>query len=140
MAKVSDKIRDSVRKRAQGYCEYCKRSEEMMGEIFDIDHIESIATGGTSAENNLCLACSPCNGSKSKFVTGIDPDTKKEETLYNPRTQKWTDHFRFSDDYGEINGLTPTGRATINRLKLNRPFIVLARRRWRKYGWNPPLD
>ncbi|MDQ7025003.1 MAG: HNH endonuclease signature motif containing protein [Anaerolineae bacterium] len=123
MAKVPDKIRDSVRKRADYYCEYCKRWEDMMGDIFEIDHIKSLVEGGSSDEENLCLACSRCNSSKSKSLTGIDRSTGNEELLFNPRTQKWSDHFRFSDDYGEIIGLTPTGRATVQRLKFNLDFI-----------------
>ncbi len=35
-------------------------------------------------------------------------------------------------------GLTATGRATIQRLKMNRPAVVGARKEWLEAGWHPP--
>jgi hypothetical protein len=45
--------------------------------------------------------------------------------LYNPRTQKWDEHFEMRD--GVIVGKTPTGRATIQALQLNEPEPVAVR-------------
>lgn len=137
---MSENLRQFVRKRAKYHCEYCKRSEEVQGDRFHIEHIVPRSAGGETREDNLCLACDLCNGSKYNFQTGIDPETNDEVPLFNPRIQEWSDHFKISDDYREIIGLTATGRATINRLKINRDYVVRARQGWRGAGWNPPLD
>ena len=43
-------------------CRYCSAPLNGMGEI---DHLTPIARGGTNKENNLTLACSSCNKSKT---------------------------------------------------------------------------
>jgi len=60
--------------------------------------------------------------------------------LFNPRTQRWLDHFAWDDRDTRIVGLTPTGRATVDALKLNNAYIVPARRLWVQAGWHPPKD
>jgi hypothetical protein len=37
-----------------------------------------------------------------------------------------------------IVGLTSVGRATVEALKMNNPYIVPARRLWIIAGWHPP--
>jgi hypothetical protein len=63
--------------------------------------------------------------------------------LFNPRQQKWSEHFIWSADGIKIIGITPTGRATCERLDLNdenhnQGWIQKARRFWVKGGWHPP--
>ena len=58
--------------------------------------------------------------------------------LFDPRRQVWADHFRWSEAGDEIVGLTPTGRATVAVLQLNRPVRMIARRAWVSVGWHPP--
>ena len=48
------------------------------------------------------------------------------------------EHFAWSDAGDRIVGLTPTGRATVVALQLNRPILVHARRAWTSVGWHPP--
>jgi len=48
--------------------------------------------------------------------------------IFNPRTQAWSDHFVWSKDGLHVVGLTPTGRATILELDLNRDRLVNIRR------------
>jgi len=45
--------------------------------------------------------------------------------LFNPRTDAWSDHFRF--DGPLLTGATPRGRATVNVLSINLPIRVAAR-------------
>lgn len=45
----------------------------------------------------------------------------------NPRTQKWSDHFRLQD--ARINGITPEGRTTVYLLKLNSNERIAERQR-----------
>ena len=60
--------------------------------------------------------------------------------LFNPRTQQWSEHFVWSADKTTIQGITPTGRATVMVLRMNRTVIVLARQRWVSVGWHPPAE
>ena len=47
--------------------------------------------------------------------------------IFDPRTDDWNNHFILTDDY-LINGLTATGRATVQLLAMNRPAIVAIRK------------
>jgi hypothetical protein len=42
----------------------------------------------------------------------------------------WEQHFHVDAETGEIDGLSPIGRVTVVRLRLNRTRHVNARRRW----------
>jgi hypothetical protein len=59
-------------------------------------------------------------------------------TILNPRMQRWEDHFAWSHDGTRIIGQTPTGRATVQALRMNDDLIVKARERWVKGSWWPP--
>src|SRR5438876_738912 len=50
-------------------------------------------------------------------VTGIDPVGKEIVALFHPRRDEWSQHFRFNGLH--IEGITPTGRATVRLLTLN---------------------
>ena len=102
-------------------------------------HIEHINPSGGEQSDNLCLACPNCNLSKASATTAEDPETGKEASLFNPRDQVWDEHFEWEDDYALIRGLTSIGRATVARLKMNRPRIVLARKRWVLAGLHPVI-
>jgi hypothetical protein len=56
--------------------------------------------------------------------SGVDPKTGQRIRVFNPRSQAWADHFRWSDDLLTIVGVTPTGRATVNLLQMNRPSAL----------------
>jgi hypothetical protein len=45
--------------------------------------------------------------------------------LYHPRRDRWDTHFVWSDDFLLIVGLTPTGRATVATLFLNRESAAM---------------
>jgi hypothetical protein len=47
-------------------------------------------------------------------------------------------HFGWIDGEIHIRGLSPVGRATVIRLKMNRPVMVIARQRWVEGGYHPP--
>lgn len=106
--------------------------------LFHVDHILPVARGGTDHESNLCLACELCNLYKWAKTEGVDPVTGIVVKLFNPRLQKWLDHFSWSEDGLEIVGLTPIGRATIGALRLNNPLALTVRGNWIKAGWHPP--
>ncbi len=105
----------------------------------EIEHIIPIAQGGTNDETNLWLACPLCNSHKSDKISAVDPETSEMYPLFNPRTQRWQDHFRWSDDGIRIIGLTPVGRATTAALHFNDDAdALIVRSYWVIAGWHPP--
>lgn len=128
-------IRHEVYQRANACCEYCQTCEDNIGQAL---HIEHINPNGDDDLNNLCLACANCNFSKSDAKRAIDPLTQVKVTLYNPRTEKWHEHFEWIEQGIYIAGKTAIGRATVTRLKMNRDRIVRARWRWIQLGFHPP--
>ena len=63
---------------------------------------------------NLAWACPSCNLHKSNRVEVESPDVCEAVPLFNPRTDRWNDHFCWDGYY--ITGLTPIGRATVDAL------------------------
>lgn len=135
---IPDALRDQVRRRANYRCEYCQTPEWLIGAEHEVDHIMPRSQGGATDADNLCSACSPCNGNKRTNVSGIDLQTGERVALFHPRQQRWQDHFMWSPDGTQIVGLTPYGRATIEVLKLNHPLILVARSVWVSTGLHPP--
>ena len=58
--------------------------------------------------------------------------------LYHPRRDRWDEHFAWSDDFTLIVGLTPTRRATVETLLLNRDGVMNLRRLLYARGEHPP--
>ena len=92
---------------------------------FHIDHIIARKHGGSSLRSNLAYACFHCNTHKGPNIASLDPATGRLTPLYHPRTDHWTQHFAWQGAL--IDGLTPTGRATIQTLVLNLPLLVAVR-------------
>lgn len=128
-------IKLRVYQRANGCCEYCQTCEGNTAQAMHTEHIDPF---GGDILDNLCLACSNCNLSKARATSAIDPETKEVVNLFNPRTQNWHEHFEWIDDGLILKGITSTGRATIQRFKMNQPRVLIARRRWIMGGFHPP--
>jgi hypothetical protein len=111
-----------------------------MGIRLQVDHIIPEKLDGATSEENLCLACPSCNRSKWKHDHAPDPVSKQILPLFNPNTQDWFEHFRWSEDGTIIIGLTPCGRATVFALQLNNPYMVRAREFWVKANEHPPRE
>lgn len=138
-------IYEFIRQRAKFRCEYCHYPELLSSAPLSVDHIQPKSLGGSDEPNNLALACRRCNERRYNFITGIDPTTEIEASLFNPRQEQWASHFIWSADSLKILGTTPTGRATCNRLDLNddrreEPFIQNSRALWRAAQLHPPDD
>lgn len=116
---ISDELKNKIRRDAGNRCGYCLTPQEIISMLFEIKHLHPIAEGGTDDEENLWLACRNCNGFKHAKTHTVDPQTKREVPIFNPRTQNWNEHFKFSKDQTEIIGKTACGRATVIALKLN---------------------
>jgi hypothetical protein len=131
-------LRDRVRRQAGDRCGYCQSAQRYVFGPLEIDHLLPTARGGTDDEENLWLACRLCNGYKSDHTHGRDAVTGEEVRLFNPRLQRWADHFAWSADGTQMRGLTPCGRATVLVLQLNNVLAVMVRREWVAAGWYPP--
>ena len=105
-----------------------------------VDHIIAKVLGGRDSLDNLCAACYRCNEFKGAKITGHDPVSGGIVALFNPRTQKWHEHFRWENGGTYIIGHTPTGRATVIELRLNNDYVVDSRVLWITYGEHPPMD
>jgi hypothetical protein len=126
-----------VARRAGHRCEYCRAPEAVFNFPFEVEHVIPASRGGADDRGNLCLACRACNLRKSDRLVYRDELTQGEVALFHPREQRWEDHFVVDHNWGEIQGTTPTGRATVSCLDLNHPFQLTARQIWIRLGLFP---
>ncbi|MCB0086535.1 MAG: HNH endonuclease [Caldilineaceae bacterium] len=136
-SRVTAGQRVAVKARAQNCCEYCWSQEDYSPDSFSVEHITPITKGGTSEDYNLANACQGCNNRKFISTDALDPQTGDMAPLFHPRRDQWPDHFAWNEDFTLIIGLTPTGRATINKLDLNRSGVVNLRRLLVEQGLHP---
>jgi hypothetical protein len=124
------RLRPWVAERARYRCEYCLAPEPLSNSALEVNHIEPRAQGGTDDESNLALACRACNGSKATSIAAPDPLTGAVVRLFNPRIDRWRQHFVVDARSGEIVGQTDIGRATTARLHMNETQQRRARLLW----------
>jgi hypothetical protein len=111
-----------------------------MGVRLILDHLTARTRGGPDDEHNLWPSCQPCNGFKQARSEAHDPISGDVVPLFNPRRQRWVEHFAWVDGARRIEGRTAIGRATVAALRLNRDELVEARGFWIEAGWHPPAD
>lgn len=128
----------AVAERARYCCEYCLSQVAYSPDPFSVDHIIPRANGGDNGLDNLAFACLGCNNQKFTSTTAIDPATGATVPLYHPRQHDWHGHFSWDDDLLLLIGLTPIGRATIERLDLNRKGVINLRAVLGAIGKHPP--
>jgi HNH endonuclease len=137
---LSAAVRARVRAKAHNRCGYCQSSQHYVLGVLEIDHIIPKARRGSDEEANLWLACRMCNSFKGTQMTARDPLRGRRVRLFNPRRQRWSRHFQWSEDGTRILGRTSCGRATVIALQLNHVIAVMVRREWVAAGWHPPGD
>jgi hypothetical protein len=137
---VSKALRDIVSAAAKYRCGCCLSSQWIVGSPLEIEHLIPEAMGGLTVEDNLWLACSQCNDRKSTRILVVDPLSAELVRLFDPRRDRWSDHFAWNNDGTHIVGQTPKGSATALALDLNRAELVIARKAWVSVGWHPPND
>lgn len=119
-------IRQQVRERASGRCEYCRIPDQYSSAPFQIDHIIPIKRhGGSDGLDNMAWACPHCNRTKETDVGGYD-DAGLLTPLFNPRTHIWNEHF-YMDEAAMITSISSIGQVTIRLLDLNQPLSVQVR-------------
>ena len=128
-----------VAERARGCCEYCQSQARFALQPFSVEHIVPKSQGGKATLDNLALACQGCNNHKYNKTRGPDPISGETVPLYHPREQRWSEHFSWDVDFTLIIGLTPSGRATVEVLQLNREGLVNLRRVLYAMGEHPPM-
>ena len=129
-------LRRAVIQRAGNRCEYCGLAQAGQEAAFHLDHIKPFVAGGKNTLNNLALACVSCSLRKSARQTATDPQTGAIVPLFNPRGDSWRLHFRWNGV--RLMGVSPTGRATVAALKLNRSIALAIRREEFERHRHPP--
>lgn len=125
MSDVDPALRDLVRSRAGGLCEYCRIPERFTLAEHEIDHVIAVKHGGRATAENLALCCVVCNRFKGSDIASIDPHTAELTALFNPRLDLWPDHFELRA--GEILAFTAKARVTVRILRMNRPTRIKER-------------
>ncbi len=125
--RLTKALRRKIFERAKGRCEYCLSPAKYALHPFEADHIVPRSKGGSTSLENLALSCG-CHRFKAAHTYARDPKKGRLVRLFNPRKDKWTRHFRWSEDLSQIIGITAIGRATVSVLRLNRQELIELRR------------
>lgn len=99
---IPAELRRQVAEDAQQRCGYCLTSELLTGISLCADHLTPLALGGVTLRDNLWMACRPCNEIKNDRTHFEDSATGERVPFFNPRTQRWRDHFTWSTDGTEV--------------------------------------
>jgi len=112
-----------VEERAGQRCEYCRLHHDFQPLApFHVEHITARQHGGDDSTENLAFACHRCNLHKGPNLTSLDPETGELTRLFNPRQDRWIEHFELRQ--ARIIGLTAIGRTTAALLRMNTPDRV----------------
>jgi hypothetical protein len=91
----------------------------------EVDHIISHKHGGLTDLANLAFCCERCNRTKGTDVGSVSGAEGTFIRFFNPRIDRWADHFRLNG--ASIESLTEVGEVTARLLRLNAPDRVLQR-------------
>lgn len=115
--------------RAGHLCEYCLIHEADTFFGCEVDHIVSEKHGGPTREDNLAYACLHCNRNKGSDIASLHPETGAIVRFFNPRVDRWADHFRLGESDGvTIVPLTSIGEATARIFRFNEDERLLERK------------
>jgi HNH endonuclease len=133
---MTDDLARRVRRRARYRCEYCQLPQSALPIRHQVDHIIAEQHEGGDEPSNLALACAHCNRHKGPNLSGLAPVTRELTRLYNPRQDRWREHFAWQG--AVLIGLTAVGRTTIQVLAINDREMVEARETLIAEGRFPP--
>jgi 5-methylcytosine-specific restriction endonuclease McrA len=133
----SPRQRRLVAERAGQRCEYCLSPVWISPQPFNADHIIPSSKGGRTELDNLAFSCG-CNDYKGDRTHARDHQTKRLVALFNPRCQRWAQHFAWSEDALLIIGRTACGRTTVEALRMNRKGLINLRSALRAINQHPP--
>jgi len=83
-ADIPDALRDFIRERARGRCEYCLTSKALSGIRCQTDHITPRSRGGATTVDNLCLACAACMVTSTHEHTPVIPNQARKFRSLSP--------------------------------------------------------
>jgi len=131
---ISAELRQTIADRANQLCEYCLIAEVDTFYGCEVDHIISLKHGGSSEPENLAYACALCNRAKGSDVGSVS--TSGEFTrFFNPRTDRWAEHFRL--EQATISPLTEIGEVTARILGFNDSARLHEREEMIRFGKYP---
>jgi hypothetical protein len=122
---ISQQLRREIRARAGGRCEYGLMDEAWLVWGCEVDHILSRKHGGATELSNLAFSCARCNRAKGTDLGSVHPESEDLVRLFNPRRDRWDEHFRI--DGPRIVGLTLIGQVTGTLLQFNQDERLLER-------------
>ena len=134
-SEVGSRERARVARRARHQCEYCLIHEDDAAFPHQVDHIISLKHGGASVSENLAFACVICNRYKGSDIASVDPATGRTVALFDPRRDRWEDHFHLVHEF--IEPLSAPGRVTVYLLRMNAPERLAERRLLQRLGRYP---
>ena len=114
---INQELRRRVITRAANLCEYCLIHEKDTAFSCAIDHIISLKHGGATDADNLAYTCIFCNRFKGSDIGSIVWETKEFTRFYNPRSDRWSDHFHLQNAI--LQPLTNIGNVTARILGFN---------------------
>lgn len=124
---ISAELRRLVVARAESLCEYCLIGEEDTFLSCEVDHVISEKHGGATDAGNLAFACFFCNRFKGSDIGSLVPGTGRFAPFFNPRTDRWAEHFFFNEHDLKIMPVGDVGIVTERILRFNDPERVLER-------------
>ena len=132
---VGATLRRLVEARARSSCEYClvHESDTYLG--CQVDHVVSEKHGGATEPDNLAFACTVCNRAKGTDVGSLTAEGVFVR-FFNPRTDRWEDHFTLRGTF--IEPRTAIGEVTAKILGLNVTERLIERELLRRIGRYPP--
>ncbi|MBD0320977.1 MAG: HNH endonuclease [Gemmatimonadetes bacterium] len=134
---IPAELRRRVVERAESLCEYCLIGEAETFFGCEVDHIVSEKHGGATEEGNLALACLICNRKKGSDIGSVVPGTERLVRFFNPRSDRWAEHFTFDQDDFAIRPIGDIGIVTEQILRFNDPERLAERKALYEVGRYP---
>jgi len=135
---ISNEVRRLVAERAYHVCEYCLVHEDDLFHECEVDHVISVKHGGQTVLENLANACFHCNRHKGSDVGSVVPGTGQFIRFFNPRADRWVEHFFIQS--GRIDALSAIGEATARILDFNHPDRISLRKLLTEEGRYPTVE
>ena len=132
---VREALRAEVARRADFRCEYCLIREDDAAFAHQVDHVISRKHGGPTSAGNLAYACVICNRNKGSDIASADARTGEVVRFFDPRRDRWEDHFRVEGAL--ITPISSIGTGTVRLLRMNVPERIAERRLLQVLGRYP---
>lgn len=136
--RISTELRRAVAERADYLCEYCLIAEEDTFYGGEVDHIISVKHGGATEAHNLAYARAFRNRQKGSDIASISQETGTLVRFFNPRADRWSEHFQPDGFY--LNPLSEIGAVTARILRFNDEERLLERQELSVIGRYPSAE